>query len=121
MKPQFRANAAWTMSSITLALLASVKDNTGRYILIPSQVPGFPPTILGLPVYEDPFMPAIGAGAFPIMLLNPHGYLIVDRMPLRMLRDPFTNRPYVGFYCTKRVGGCLLDDQAVKLIKCAVS
>jgi HK97 family phage major capsid protein len=121
MKPQYRKFANWLMNSTTLATMATVKDAQGRFILLPSQQPGFPPTIAGVPVLEDPFMPSIAANALPIALLSPRAYLIVDRIPIRTLRDPFSNKPFVGFYTTKRVGGGLQNSEAIKLVKCAVS
>jgi HK97 family phage major capsid protein len=121
MKPQYRQDCAWLANSATLAVLAGIKDLQGRYVMQPTQQPGFPPTILGVPVYEDPFVPAIGAGTYPIELISKHAYLIVDRMPIRSLRDPFTNKPFIGFYTTKRLGGGILNSEAVKFVKMAVS
>ncbi|HEY3658942.1 MAG TPA: phage major capsid protein [Steroidobacteraceae bacterium] len=121
LKPQYRRQSNWLMSSNTLATMAQVKDSTGRFVLTPSQQAGFPPLLLGLPVQEDPFFPAIAANSFPIALMNPRAYLIVDRMPIRTLRDPFTNKPFVGFYTTKRVGGGVQNSEAVKFVKVATS
>ena len=67
-------------------------------------------------------MPDIGANLFPIAFGDfKRGYLITDRISIRILRDPFTNKPYVMFYATKRVGGGMLDSNAIKLIKIATS
>lgn len=65
-------------------------------------------------------MPAIAADALPIAFGNfQRGYLINDRMGTRILRDPYTNKPFVNFYATKRVGGGLLDPNAIRLLKIA--
>ena len=63
-------------------------------------------------------MPDIAANATPIAFGNwKRGYTIVDRIGTRVLRDPYTNKPFVSFYTTKRVGGMLTDSQAIKLMK----
>ena len=63
-------------------------------------------------------MPDVGAGNFPIAFGNfAAGYLIAERMATRILRDPYSNKPYVNFYATKRVGGQVLDSDAIKLLK----
>jgi HK97 family phage major capsid protein len=121
MKPQYRKFASWLCNSATLSLLATIKDTTGRFVLVPNQVVGSPPSLLGLPILEDPNMPAIATNSFPIALIAPQAYLIVDRMPLRSLRDPYTNRPFIGFYTVKRLYGGLLLGEAIKLVKMAVS
>jgi HK97 family phage major capsid protein len=121
MRPKYRLDAAWLCNSVTMSVLAGIKDLQGRYVLQPTQVPGFPPTILGVPVYEDQFMPAIAANSYPIALVSKRAYLIVDRMPIRSLRDPFSNKPFVGMYTTKRLGGGILNSEAVKFVKMAVS
>ena len=66
-------------------------------------------------------MPDIAAGTYPIAFGNfRHGYLIAERSATQVLRDPFTNKPFVHFYATKRVGGQVLDSNAIKLLKIAV-
>lgn len=65
---------------------------------------------------------AVDGAGHPIAFGNfKRGYLITDRTGVRILRDPFTNKPYVHFYSTKRVGGGLVDSNAIKLLKCATS
>jgi HK97 family phage major capsid protein len=74
------------------------------------------------PVYTDDNMPAISGGNFPIAFGNfARGYLVVDRFGIRVLRDPFTNKPYVHFYTTKRVGGGVQNFEAIKLLKVGTS
>ena len=81
---------------------------------------GEPATLLGYPVMSDDNMPDIGANALAIAFGDfRRGYLIVDRMGVRVLRDPYSAKPYVLFYVTKRVGGGVADFDAIKLMKFA--
>jgi HK97 family phage major capsid protein len=124
MKPGYRANgqAQWFMHPTTLAFLAKVKDQQGRFIVVPNLEAGQPQTLLGYEVVECEHMPLIGTNAFPVMFANlKRGYIVVDRPGVGVLRDPFTNKPYVGFYSTARVGGQVVNSEAIKLVKCAVS
>jgi HK97 family phage major capsid protein len=79
---------------------------------------GQPNRLLGYPVVEAEDRPDIGATAFPIAFGNfRNGYLIAERSATAILRDPFTNKPFVHFYATKRIGGQVLDSDAIKLLK----
>ena len=81
-------------------------------------IEGAPDRLLGYPVVEAEDMPDVGAGAFPIAFGNfKAGYLIAERTATTILRDPFTNKPFVHFYATRRVGGQVLDSAAIKLLK----
>lgn len=74
--------------------------------------------LLGYPVTEAEDMPDIAANSLSVAFGNFHkGYTIVDRMGIRVLRDPYTNKPFVHFYTTKRVGGGVVNSQAIKLLK----
>ena len=93
----------------------------GNYLWQPSLSEAGTSTLLGYPVTEAEDMPDIAAGACPIAFGNfRHGYLIAERSATQVLRDPFTNKPFVHFYATKRVGGQVLDSNAIKLLKIAV-
>jgi len=107
------------MNSATLGTVRKFKDAiNGIYIYQPGMTAGVPATILGKPVEIDEDMPAIAANALPIAYGDfKRGYTICDRIGTRVLRDPFTNKPYVMFYTTKRVGGFLTDSNAVKILK----
>lgn len=114
----YRQNATWLMSSLTAAALTKLKDVDGNLIWRESLIVGQPATLLGRPVEIDEGMPAPTAGNLPIAFGDFNaGYLINDRMGVRVLRDPFTNKPYVNYYATKRVGGGLLDPNAIRLLK----
>jgi HK97 family phage major capsid protein len=90
--------------------------------LQPALAAGAPPTLCGYEVVEDDNMPVVGAGNFPIAFGNwRRGYYIVDRFGVRILRDAFTQKPYVGFYATKRVSGAPVNYECIKLLKIATN
>lgn len=117
LKAEFRRNAAWIMNSKTAGTVRKLKDADGRFIWIDSIAAGQPPLLLGYPVQVDEFAPDIGADAAAIWFGDfAEAYLIVDRPGIRLLRDPFTNKPNVLFYAYSRVGGALQNSEAVKAI-----
>lgn len=118
-----RNGAAFMLNSATLATIRKWKEySTGGYIWQPSMQAGQPSLLNGYPVIENEDMPDIGSGTVPIAFGNwKRAYTIVDRIGIRTLRDPYTNKPYVGFYMTKRVGGMLVDSEAVKVLKLSAS
>lgn len=118
LKPGHRQGAVWVMNAATIAQIRKVKDSTGAYIWQPSVIEGQPNRLLGYPVVEASDMPDVAANALPIAFGNfQNGYLITERFGTRLLRDPYSNKPYVNFYATKRVGGQVLDSDAIKLLK----
>lgn len=122
LKSGYRNGASWLMSDATMATVRKFKDADGAYIWAPPTAGAEVATILQKPVYNDDNMQAVGAGAFPIAFGNfNRGYLVVDRMGVRVLRDPYTNKPNVHFYTTKRVGGAVVNFEAIKLLKVAAS
>jgi predicted phage gp36 major capsid-like protein len=97
----YRRNATWLMNSTTLGVVRKLKDSEGRYLWQPPVAAGQPATLLGYPLEADENMPNIGANTFPIAFGDWRaGYLIVDRIGIRVLRDALTNKPYVHFYTT---------------------
>lgn len=120
LKQGYRQNASWLTSDAVMSKIRKFKDGQGNYLWAPPTSVETVATILGKPVYTDDNMPAVGAGAFPVAVGDfKRGYLITDRMGIRVLRDPFTNKPYVHFYTTKRVGGGVSNFEAIKLLKCS--
>lgn len=118
----YRQNATWLMNSQTAAAISKMKDGDGSYIWREGITLDQPPTLLGRPVEIDENMPNIAAGALPIAFGDfQRGYLINDRIGTRVLRDPYSNKPFVMFYATKRVGGGLLDPNAIRLLKIAAA
>lgn len=118
LKKGYRANANWMTSKAMLADVRKLKDSEGNYIWRPGLEAGQPDTLLGYRIAENEDMPAKAANALSIAFGDfKRGYTIVDRIGTRILRDPYTNKPFVGFYVTKRVGGFLADSNAIKLFK----
>lgn len=118
LKAGHRQGASWVMNSATLAEVRKLKTSDGAFVWQPGLVEGQPDRLLGYPVVEAEDMPDIAAGAFPIAFGNFRaGYLIAERSATSILRDPFTNKPFVHFYATKRIGGQVLDSDAIKLLK----
>ena len=118
LKAGHRQGASWVMNSSTLAEVRKLKTSDGAFLWQPGLVEGQPDRLLGYPVVEAEDMPDIAADAFPIAFGNfKAGYLITERSATTILRDPFTNKPFVHFYATKRLGGQVLDSDAIKLLK----
>ena len=113
-----RQGAVFVMNATTLAAVRKLKTADGAFVWQPGLVEGQPDRLLGYPVIEAADMPNVAAGTFPIAFGNfRNGYLIAERSATRVLRDPFTNKPFVHFYTTKRIGGKVLDSNAIKLLK----
>lgn len=120
LKRGFRQGAAFLMNDMTQATVRKFKDAEGNFLWQPALTAGQPATLLGYSVETDDNMPDIAAGALPIAFGDfRRGYMIVDRIGVRVLRDPFTNKPHVHFYTTKRVGGGVQNFQAISLLKVA--
>ena len=121
-KTRYRANANFMMNRRTLGVLRKFKDADGNYIWQPAASAGQPSSLLGYPVTEVEDMPDIASGSTSIAFGDfGRGYLIVDRQGVRVLRDPYSAKPYVLFYTTKRVGGGIQDFNAIKLLKFSAS
>ena len=119
---QYRANGRFVMNRRTLAVVRKFKDGEGNYIWQPGVQPGQGSTLLGYGVTEAETMPDIASGSASIAFGDfAKGYLIVDRAGVRVLRDPYSAKPYVLFYTTKRVGGGVQNFDAIKLLKFAAS
>lgn len=122
LKSGYRQNAHFVMNRKTQAEVRKLKDSDGNYVWQPGHQPGTPPTLLGFPVAESEDMPNIASNA-PAVAFGDfrRGYLIVDRIGTRVLRDPYSAKPYVLFYTTKRVGGGVQDFDAIKLLRFGIS
>jgi HK97 family phage major capsid protein len=122
LKTSYRNGASWLMNDNTLLVIRKFKDGDGKYLWQPGLVAGAPDILLGKPVDYDDNLDDIGAGKYPIFYANfKRAYLIIDRMGTRVLRDPYTTKPYVLFYTTKRVGGGIVMYEAIKALKIAAS
>jgi len=121
-KQGYRANASWVMNRKTESVVRKFKDANDNYIWQPGLAVGQPASLLGYPVAEAEDMPDIASNSYSIAFGDfARGYLVVDRVGIRTLRDPFTAKPYVLFYTTKRVGGGVQNFEAIKLMKFAAS
>lgn len=122
LKAGHRAGARFVMNAATLNVIRKFKDADGDYLWKPGLAEGQASSLLGFPVVEAEDMPAIGAGSLALAFGNfERGYLITDRHGTRVLRDPFSNKPFVHFYTTRRVGGGVIDSDAIKLLKFAIA
>ena len=122
LKSGYRQGAVFVMNSATLARIRKFKTTDGAFLWQPGLVSGQPDTLLGYPVVEAEDMPAISGNSHSVAFGNfREGYLIAERSATSILRDPFTNKPFVHFYATKRIGGQVMNSEAIKLLKFAVS
>ncbi|MBI2713149.1 MAG: phage major capsid protein [Rhizobiales bacterium] len=119
LRAPYRKNAVFLMNSLTASVIDKFKNGTGDYIWRDGMTAGAPPILCGYPVEIDENMPALGANTYPIAFGNfALGYTIPERPGLKMLRDPFTDKPNVFFYAYRRVGGGVSNFDAIKLLKC---
>lgn len=115
---RYRANATFVMNSKTAGAVRKLKDAEGRFLWSDSLSAGEPARLMGYPVLLAEDMPDIGADSLSIAFGDFHaGYTVAERPDLRVLRDPFSAKPHVLFYATKRVGGDVTDFAAIKLLK----
>lgn len=118
LRTKYRNGAAWVMNENTALVLSKLKDLNGDYIWSDSVTAGEPDTLFGYPVEIDENAPDIADGAYPVIFGNfLRGYHIVRRLGRRLVRDPFTSKPYVNFYTTERVGGDVVNSECIKLLK----
>lgn len=122
LKAAYRDKAVFMMTRGTLGAVRKLKDLEGRYLWQPDFQQQQGGTLLGFKVVEAQDMPELAANSLSIAFGDfSQGYQIVDRLGIRILRDSFTAKPYVKFYTTKRVGGDVVNFEAIKLMKFAVS
>jgi HK97 family phage major capsid protein len=122
LKAGYRQNASWVMNRKVQGTLRKLKDADGNYLWQPAATADGRARFMGFDLVEAEDMPNIAANAYAIAFGDfRRGYLIVDRQGVSVLRDPFSAKPYVLFYTTKRVGGGIADYDAIKLLKFAVS
>lgn len=121
LKAAYKSGSAFMLKRASIAVVRKLKDSQNQYLWQPSLQLGQPDMLLGFPMYEADDMEAVGANTLAVAFGNfKASYQIVDRMGIRVLRDPFSNKPYVAFYTTKRVGGGVKNFEAIKIQKCEV-
>lgn len=122
LKEQYVGRASFVMPRSAVSAIRMLKDSTsGAYLWQPALLGGKEDTLMGCPVYQSSNMPALGASSLSIIFGDFRFYQIVDRTDIRVLRDPYTSKPYVRFYTTKRVGGDVIRKEAFKMLKCGAS
>lgn len=120
LRPGYRGRASWMFTGLTLAALRKLKDSDGNYLWRPGLEQGVSSQLLGYGYTENEDMPEMVTGANAIAFADfMRAYLVVDRIGTRVLRDPYTAKPNVHFYTTKRVGGMPIDSLAAKFIQMA--
>jgi HK97 family phage major capsid protein len=118
LKNAYLPNAIWIMKRATIMAVRKFKDGQGNYMWQPSFVAGVPETLLGYPVVRMEDMPTIASQSYSVAFGDlKQAYQVVDRNGIRVLRDPYTSKPYIKFYTTKRTGGGALNFEALKLLK----
>ena len=122
LKAGYRQNGVFVMNRKTQSAIRKLKDTQGDYLWQPPAVAGGRASLLSFAVVEAEDMPDIAANSYSVAFGDfLRGYLVVDRQGVRVLRDPYSAKPYVLFYTTKRVGGGVQNFDAIKLLKFAVS
>jgi HK97 family phage major capsid protein len=122
LKAGYRQNGTFVMNRKTQATVRKFKDSGGAYLWQPPAIAGGRASLMTFAVIEAEDMPDIAANSYSVAFGDfRRGYLVVDRQGVRVLRDPFSAKPYVLFYTTKRVGGGVQDFDAIKLLKFAAS
>lgn len=120
LNAEYRANGTFVMNSKTAGAVRKMKDADGRFLWADSLQAGEPARLMGYPVLVAEDMPDIADGAYAIAFGDfRNGYTVAERPDLRVLRDPFSAKPHVLFYASKRVGGDVSDFAAIKLLKFA--
>jgi len=120
LKEGYQLNASWLINRLLIATIRKFKDVTsGQYIWQPGLTAGSPNQLLGKPVYMAADLPSSVTATTDTIIYGDikAGYQIVDRIGIRILRDAYTAKPYVGFYTTKRVGGAVKNFEAIKVLK----
>jgi HK97 family phage major capsid protein len=117
-KPGYLQNASWVTRRSVITLVRKFKGSDNNYLWQPGLAAGKPATLIGYPIVMAEDMPTLASGSLSMALGNFQlGYQIVDRLGIRVLRDPYTDKPYVKFYTTKRTGGAVVQFEAIKFVR----
>ncbi len=118
LRAPYRQGAVFVMNSATAARIRKFKTSDGAFLWQAGLAANQPDSLLGYPLVEVEDMPDVATDALSIAFGNFRaGYLIAERQETQILRDPFTNKPFVHFYATRRVGGQVMNSEAIKLLK----
>jgi HK97 family phage major capsid protein len=117
-KPAYLNGATFMLPRSVLAKIRKFKSSTGEYLWQPALTAGAPATLLAFPIVMSEDLPTLASGSLSLWLGNfKEAYLIVDRIGIRTMRDPFTNKPFVRFYSTAKVGGDVIQFEAIKALQ----
>ena len=118
LKDEYAKKASFLMSRNTVQKVRLLKDSTsGAYLWNPALLGSTNDTILGCPVYQSDFLDSVATSKEVMIFGNFKFYQIVDRIGIKILRDPYTSKPFIRFYTTKRVGGDVTKTEAFKVLK----
>ncbi len=122
LAPEYRVDAAFVMNPLTVAAVRKLKDQYGSYLWQPGSDKGQPATLLGVPCHEDPNMPTVAGGTYPVIAGSfKEGYVITDIGAPMMIRDAFTSKGRTLFYFERRTGGSVVNSNAIKVLQIASS
>lgn len=122
LKAAYRQEAVWLMNKATVNVVRKMRDDTDQFLWTPGLEAGQPDRLLGYSIIEAEDMPDVASDSFSIAFGNfGAAYTILDRIGQRVLRDPFTAKPFVLFDFTRRIGGAVVNSEAYKLMKFATS
>ncbi|MDP1027791.1 phage major capsid protein [Sphingomonas sp. KR1UV-12] len=122
LRAPYRQGACFVMNAATLARIRKFKTADGAFVWQPGLSQAQPQTLLGYPVVEAEDMPDIAANSLSVAFGNFRlGYLIAERSETAILRDPYSNKPFVSFYANKRIGGAVMNAEAIKVMKFSAS
>ncbi|MDG1286688.1 MAG: phage major capsid protein [Rickettsiales bacterium] len=121
LQEDYATRATFLMNRTVVQAARLLKDATSeQYLWQPGLIAGADDTLLGVPVRQATDMPVAATDSLSVAIGDfSRAYTIVDRIGIRTLRDPFTDKPFVKFYTTKRVGGDVVNFDALKLLKLA--
>jgi HK97 family phage major capsid protein len=118
MREEYISNATMIMNRRTISEIQKIRDDNGRFIWQPSMSDKLPATIFGIPVVCVNDIPTIHPKTDTIVIADfKSGYKIVDRKDISIMKDPYTDKPFVKFYATKRVGGDVVNPNAIKILR----
>ncbi|MBE8219818.1 MAG: phage major capsid protein, partial [Alphaproteobacteria bacterium] len=118
LEAPYSGNASWLMNKAAQSELRKIKDNDGRYLWTPGLEQGTSATLLGYPIYEESHMPNFGLNAKPICFGDfKSGYAIAERQTTHFTRDPYSDKPNIVFYVSRRVGGNVVNPTALRFVQ----
>jgi len=119
LKDRYAPDACFLMSKSMVQAIRLLKDSNGQYLWMPGVLSGSADTLLGVPLYTSSSMPSTITSNKNLILYGDfkQGYQIVDRGDITIQRDPFSAKPLVVFFATKRVGGDVIDKNAIVALK----